>query len=187
MTTTSRPDLDPATWGEPRTRTVEWHDPARALAATQGRSGKEVFAGMISGEIPAPPISALLGMRLVSAADGDAVFACKPDESMYNPIGMVHGGIACTLLDSATGCAVHTTLPDGMAYTSLEIKVSYQRAVHATGGEIFAHGWVTKPGKRVAFAEADLRDADGKLLASASSTLLIMPVSGGGPGPSGWR
>jgi uncharacterized protein (TIGR00369 family) len=176
MTTTSRPELDPATWGEPRSRTVEWHDPARALAATRGRSGREVFEAMIAGEVPGPPITSLLRMRLVSAAEGDAVFACTPDESMYNPIGMVHGGIACTLLDSATGCAVHTTLPEGFAYTSLEIKVSYQRPVHPTGGEIFAHGWVTKPGRRVAFAEADLRDADGKLLASASSTLLVMPV-----------
>lgn len=174
--TTARPEHDPSTWGEPRSRAVEWHDPARALAATRGRSGREVFEGLISGDIPPPPISALLSMRLVSAGDGHAVFACTPDESMYNPIGMVHGGIACTLLDSATGCAVHTTLPDGMAYTSLEIKVSYQRPVHATGGEIFAHGWVTKPGSRVAFAEADLRDAEDRLLASASSTLLVMPV-----------
>jgi uncharacterized protein (TIGR00369 family) len=86
----------------------------------------------------------------------------------------VHGGLVCTLLDSAAGSAVQSTLPAGVSYTSIEIKVNYLRPVHAQSGRLLAHGWVTKPGRRVAFAEADVRDADGKLVATASSTCLVM-------------
>lgn len=97
-----------------------------------------------------------------------------PDESHYNPIGSVHGGFFATVLDSACGCAVHTTLPTGVGYTSLEIKVSFLRPITADTGKVTAHGWVTKRGKGVAFAEADIRDQDGRVLATASSTCLVI-------------
>ncbi|MGV9409802.1 PaaI family thioesterase [Nocardia sp. NPDC003693] len=174
MTITSEPAGAPESWGEARSKTVHWHDPKIALESAPGRTGLEFLTAMAAGEIPGPPISGLLGMRPVSAGPGDVVFVCTPDESMYNPIGMVHGGIACTLLDSVAGCAVHTTLAAGVGYTSIEIKVNYLRPIHSHTGELTAHGWVTKPGKRVAFAEADLRDADGVLLATATSACLII-------------
>ena len=118
-----------------------------------------------------------MGFTLVSVESGEVVFAATPDESVYNPIGMVHGGMACTMLDSAAGCAVHTTLPAGAGYSSIEIKISFLRPIHTHTGEIFAHGRVTKAVKRVAFAEADLRDSAGNVLATASSSLLIITAT----------
>ncbi|MCU1642516.1 MAG: PaaI family thioesterase [Nocardia sp.] len=174
MTITTEPAATSESWGELRSKTVYWHDPKVALEAAPGRTGLEYLTAMANGEIPGAPIGGLLGMRAVSASAGEIVFACTPDESMYNPIGLVHGGVACTLLDSAAGCAVHTTLPANVGYTSIEIKVNYLRPIHAHTGELIVRGWVTKPGRRVAFAEADVRDADGAVLATATSTCLIL-------------
>jgi uncharacterized protein (TIGR00369 family) len=92
----------------------------------------------------------------VSVDDGEAVFRCAPDESTYNPIGMVHGGLLCTLLDSAAGCAVHTRLPAGTGCGTIEIKVSFLRPLHADAGEIEVHGHALRVGRRVAFAAASL-------------------------------
>ena len=93
--------------------------------------------------------------------------------------GLVHGGLVCTLLDSVAGCAVHSTLPAGVGYTSLEIKVSYLRPVRHGGGELTATGRVTKPGRRAAFADGEVRDGDGRLVATASSTCLVFPLRDG--------
>ncbi len=155
---------------ETHSKTVVWHAPQEPPAT----AGLEFLRAMADEQVPGAPISALFGMRLLSAGEGDVVFTCTPDESMYNAIGLVHGGVACTLLDSAAGCAVHSTLAAGVLYTSIEIKVSYLRPIRADAGELRAHGWVTKPGRRVAFAEADLRDADGTVLATATSACLII-------------
>lgn len=172
MTTTEHAARE--SWGEPRSKTVSWYDPMRTLESGQQLSGLEYLTAMAEGQLPPAPISGLFDMRPTSVSYGDVVFTCTPDESTYNPIGVVHGGLACTLLDSAAACAVHTTLPAGVGYTSAEIKVSYLRPIHAQSGELTAHGWVVKPGKRAAFAEADLRDADGKVLATASTTCMIL-------------
>ncbi len=161
-------------WGEPRSKTVSWHDPMRMVDAGREMSGLEYLTAMVEGRIPPAPISQLFGIRPTSVSTGDVVFTCVPDESAYNPIGVVHGGMACTLLDSAAACAVHTTLPAGTGYTSAEIKVNYLRPIHARSGELTAHGWVTKPGRRVAFAEADIRDGNGTVLATASTTCAIL-------------
>jgi uncharacterized protein (TIGR00369 family) len=157
-----------------RSRTVTWHDPLDSAARAAALSGRAAMEAVMSGELPPPPIALLMNFAITEVGDGEVRFTTVPDESVYNPIGMVHGGLVCTLLDSVMGCAVHTTLPAGVGYTSIEIKVSYLRPVHAHSGEIVAHGWVTKPGRRVAFAEGDVRDGDGKLLASGSSSLLIL-------------
>jgi uncharacterized protein (TIGR00369 family) len=109
-------------------------------------------------------------------SDGEVVFRCTPDESAYNPIGTIHGGLVCTLLDSVTGCAVHSTLAAGIGYTSLELKVSYLRPVHAGQGDLLARGRVTKRGRRASFAEGEVTDAAGKTVATASSTLLVFPL-----------
>ena len=136
-------------------------------------TGREFLEAIAAGELPPAPIAETLGFTLTRVGDGEVWFGGTPDESVYNPIGAVHGGLVCTLLDSVCGCAVHSTLPAGTGYTSVEIKVNYLRSVKA-GDELTAHGWVTKPGRRVAFAEGDVRDGQDRLVATASSTLLIM-------------
>jgi uncharacterized protein (TIGR00369 family) len=174
--TTSEPSVAAAGWGAPRSKTVSWHDPALGAATAPSMSGLDYLRAIVDGALPDPPIAHLMGIRMVSVSEGDAVFACTPDESVYNPIGSVHGGLVCTLLDSVAGCAVHSTLPAGVAYASIEIKVNYVRGIHVQPSrpiELTAHGWVTKPGRRVAFAEGDVRDAAGTLFATASSACLI--------------
>jgi uncharacterized protein (TIGR00369 family) len=121
-----------------------------------------------------PPIAETLDFDLVELGDGIAVFAGRPGPKVYNPIGSVHGGYAATLLDSACGCAAHTKLAAGQAYTTLELKVAYHKAMTAQTGLIRAEGKVISFGRRAAFAEARIIDADGRLYASATSTLLIM-------------
>ena len=120
-----------------------------------------------------PGILAALDFEFVEVEAGKAVFAGTPGERAYNPIGTVHGGYAATLLDSACGCAVHSRLTASQAYTTLELKVAYHRAVTKDGGLLRAEGRVLSFGQRVAFAEASLTDARGKLYASATSTLLV--------------
>jgi uncharacterized protein (TIGR00369 family) len=157
-------------------KTINWFDPRPTAALGQQSTGLEFLSKMVSGEIPPPPIGSHFNMSLVSVDVGDAVFEAVPDDSLYNPIGVIHGGFALTLLDSAAGCAVHSTLALGQAYTSLETKVNFLRAVTSDTGPVRAHGWVTKPGRRAAFAEADLRTLDGTLLATAQSTCLVFPT-----------
>lgn len=157
-----------------RSRTIRYQAPGKDKRAIFARSGIEHLQALAAGHVSAPPISSHIGLEIVSVADGDVVMTAVPDESHYNPIGSVHGGFFATVLDSACGCAVHTTLPAGVGYTSLEIKVSFLRPITADTGPVTAHGWVTKRGKGVAFAEADIRDQGGRVLATASSTCLII-------------
>jgi len=107
---------------------------------------------------------------------GLAQFECVPDESAYNPIGVVHGGLVCTLADSVAGCAVHTTLDAGIGYTSIDITVNYLRPVTVDSGTLVAVGRVTKPGRRVALAAAEIHDGAGRLVATASSNCLVFPL-----------
>lgn len=115
-------------------------------------------------------------MGLTSVEHGRVEFTCDPDESAYNPIGVVHGGLVCTLLDSVAGCALHSTLPAGRGYTSIEIKVSYLKAVTTRSGTLSAVGTVVKAGARVGFTEGVVTDASGAVVATASSTLLVFDV-----------
>jgi uncharacterized protein (TIGR00369 family) len=167
-------NIAPASWGTPRSKTVTWHDPLIPARAMREMSGMDHLRAIMAGELPPPPMGVLLGFQVVSVEKGEVSFTCTPDESVYNPIGMVHGGVVCTLLDSVIGCAAQTLLPAGTGYTSVEIKVNYLRPVQASTGEMRAKGWVTKPGRRVVFAEGDVRDSAGNLLATASSTLLVL-------------
>lgn len=159
-----------------RSRTVTWDDPMIGANAARGLTGLEYMLAMKDGIYPPPPITKLMRMDFTSAEVGRVVFTCEPDESMYNPIGVVHGGLVCTLLDSVAGCAVQTTLPAGQGYTSLEIKVNYLRPVTLESGPLTAVGVVTKPGSRAAFVEGTVHDAQGKLVATASSTCLVFPI-----------
>lgn len=121
-----------------------------------------------------PPIGRTLDFALVEADEGRAVFAGNPGLETYNPMGMVHGGYAATLLDSACGIATFTRLQPGQSMTTLELKVAYHRAMTAETGPVRAEGVVLSIGRRVAFVEAKLTDAQGRLLASATSTLLVI-------------
>jgi uncharacterized protein (TIGR00369 family) len=156
-----------------RTKTITWQDPLPAARLGATMSGLEYLTAIAEGRIPAAPIAAHFGMRWERVEHGEVVAVVEPDESMYNPIGMVHGGVAATMLDSVVGCAVHTTLPAGVGYASVELKVSYLRAIHAGRGEIRATGRVVKEGSRIAFAEGEVRDAEGRLLATASGTCVL--------------
>lgn len=120
-----------------------------------------------------PPIGDTLDFDLVEIGHEGAVFEGTPGASTYNPLGSVHGGYAATLLDSACGCAVHARLEAGQAFTTLELKVAYHRPMSDRTGPVRAEGKVVSIGRRVAFAEARLVDKQGKLYASATSTLLV--------------
>ncbi|PRZ42447.1 uncharacterized protein (TIGR00369 family) [Antricoccus suffuscus] len=157
-------------------KTITWQDPFASFEAGSKLSGLEYLRAVVDGTIPAPPIGQLMGFRLTAVEPGRAEFQITPDESVYNPIGVVHGGLVCTLLDSAAGCAVHSTLALGHGYTSIELKVNYLRAVHADGLGLRAIGTVRKNGSRVAFADAVVLNADDKEVATASSTLLVFPL-----------
>jgi uncharacterized protein (TIGR00369 family) len=132
----------------------------------------QLRALMASGRKPG--IMVALDFDFVEVDTGKAVFAGVPDEHVYNPIGTVHGGYTAALLDSACGCAVHSRLTAAQAYTTLELKVAYHRPITKETGRVRAEGLVLSFGRRVAFAEAKLTDAQGKLYASATSTLLVI-------------
>jgi uncharacterized protein (TIGR00369 family) len=156
-----------------QTKTIAWVDPRPQAVRALTMTGLEYLQAMIDGEIPAPPIASHINLEVVSVKTGEAVMAATPDESHYNPIGSVHGGFVATLLDSVCGCAVQTTLPAGTAYTSLDLSVNFLRGLTSETGRVIATGRVTKPGSRAAFVEADIRDAAGRLLATATSTCLV--------------
>jgi uncharacterized protein (TIGR00369 family) len=156
-----------------RTRTFSWEDPRALAEAARGLSGIEFLRKVVSGELPRPPISALMNFGLAELSEGRAVFTVEPAEYHYNPIGVVHGGLAATLLDSAMGCAVHSTLPAGAGYTTLEVKVNFVRALTAETGEVRCVAEVIHVGGRTATAEGKVLDAGGKLYAHATTTCII--------------
>jgi uncharacterized protein (TIGR00369 family) len=159
-------------WGAEQSRTITWHDPAASIEACASLSGLDYLTAMLEGRLPASPIGTLVGIQPVSATTGDVVFRAVADPSFTNPVGLIHGGFLCTLLDAAAASAVHTTLPAGAFYSTIEIKVSFLRPVRA-GDELLAHGWVTKPGSQIAFAEADAKDNAGRTVATATTSCLI--------------
>jgi uncharacterized protein (TIGR00369 family) len=156
-----------------RSRTVVWEDPLIAAGAAPTMSGMDFARALLAGDLPAPPILLLLGFEPVLFEEGRAVFAVTPAEYHYNPIGVVHGGLACTLLDSSMGCAVQTTLPAGTGYTTLELKVNLLRPLTAQTGRVRCEGTVIHVGGRTATAEARIVDAQGKLYAHATTTCMI--------------
>ena len=153
---------------------VTWDDPIAAFAAGKALAGIDYMKEMIAGKIAPPPIMRLMGFRLAQVGEGLAVFECEPGEQHYNPIGVVHGGLAMTLLDSAMGCCVHTRLAAGVGYTTLEAKVNMVRAITAKTGTIRATGKVIHLGGKTATAEGRLEDAAGKLDAHGTTTCIIL-------------
>ena len=138
-------------------------------------TGIEYMRAIVAGAVPPPPIAVTLRFGPVEVDDGRAVFSGEPGEEHYNPIGVVHGGYASTLLDSALGCAVHTTLEAGKAYTTLSLEVKLVRPITRDTGLVRAEAEVVHRGRRQSTAEARLVAADsGKLLAHATTTCLII-------------
>jgi uncharacterized protein (TIGR00369 family) len=155
-----------------RTRVLEWSDPVATAAAGAELAGIDYMRALIAGELPAPPIA--MNMGPIELEEGRVVFAGVPGEEHYNPIGVVHGGYAATILDSVLGCAVHTTLPLGVGYTSLGLEVKYVRPITRDTGRVLCEGEVLYRGRKQATAEARLTSEEsGKLLASGTSTLMI--------------
>jgi uncharacterized protein (TIGR00369 family) len=158
-----------------RSRTVSWEDPAVAAQRGLEMSGLAYIRSIRDGDTPPPPIAVLLGYDLVEADEGLGVFECMPGEHHYNPMNSVHGGLALTMLDSAMGVAVHTTLPEGQFYGTLETKVNLVRAITAQTGLIRAEGKILHRGSTTATSEGSLVAVEsGKLLAHGTSTCLIL-------------
>ena len=143
-------------------------------------SGLDLLKEMIAGRLPGPPIMQTLDFTLTEIEQGRAVFEGTPQMMHYNPLGTVHGGYSATLLDSCMGCAVHSTLPKGVSYTTLEFKVSLIRAITAETGPVRAEGLIITSGRRVATSEGKLTDSKGRLLAHATTTCLLFPIANGG-------
>ena len=147
----------------------------RALAErSREMDGLSFIRALLEGELPPPPIAELLGFRPVEAGPGRAVFELVPGEQHYNPIGSVHGGVAATLLDSAMGCAVHSSLAAGVRYTTLEVKTNFVRPMTVDTGLVRCEGTVIHLGSRVATAEGKVVDSAGKLIAHGTTTCLIL-------------
>jgi uncharacterized protein (TIGR00369 family) len=159
-----------------RSRTYEWGDPSITAAAVGRASGVEFLREVQAGHLPAAPIAETLDFTLDEVDEGRVVFSIMPGEEHYNPIGSVHGGVYATLLDSATGCAVQSTLPPGMGYTSLDLTVKFLKRITADTGRVRAIGTIISRGRQTALAEARLVDEQDRLLAHATSSCMLFPV-----------
>jgi uncharacterized protein (TIGR00369 family) len=157
-----------------RTRSYSWDDPLDTLSRAAGLTGLEALQALARGTLPAAPIARTLGFGSFEVGEGHATFEVEPAEFHYNPIGVVHGGLALALLDSAMGCAVHSTLAAGVAYTTLEVKANFVRPLTVKTGLVRCTGTVVHRGRTVATAEGRIVDAAGKLYAHGTSTLLIV-------------
>ena len=163
----------------PRSRTTTWEDPRIGAQAGAQMAGLEYLRAMIAGNLPPAPLAQTVGFALVEAGEGYAAFEIEPMEFHYNPSGAVHGGVACTLLDSAMGCAVHSTLSAGIGYTTVELKVNLVRAITVDAGPLRAEGRIVHRGSRIATAEGHLRDHAGRLYAHGTTTCIILSRASG--------
>lgn len=158
----------------PRTRSYAWRDAKSVAASARGMSGMDYLTAVMTGALPVAPIMETMGFRLTELGDGRAVFACAPAEYHYNALGGVHGGLAATLIDSATGCAVHTTLPAGTGYVTVNFSVDLVKGIGDGVGTLRCEGRVVRAGGRIAVADAELKGPDGTLYARGTATCLIL-------------
>lgn len=159
-----------------RSRTFTWDDPLARLGELGGRTGLELFQAMEAGELPPPPIMKLMDVEKVTAVFGSVTVTLRPQEFHYNPLGTVHGGVIATLLDTAAACSVHSTLPAGTGYTSMDLTTKFLRPVTVSSGLLTCTGSVLSQGRRTALAQAQLTDEEGRLLAHATSSCLLFPL-----------
>ncbi|MBA4053502.1 MAG: aromatic compound degradation protein PaaI [Marivirga sp.] len=157
-----------------RTRTFKWNDPAKSAVNSRNLSGIAYLTAMQKGVLPLPPLFHALDFQVESVHEGSVTFSFHPQEFHYNPIGSVHGGVISSILDSATGCAVHSILDTGVGYTTLEIKINFLKSVTTKQGLLKATGKIIHSGSRVVVAEAQLIDDKDTIFAHATSTCLIL-------------
>jgi uncharacterized protein (TIGR00369 family) len=146
------------------------------LETIMARGGLEFLTDMVGGKVPQAPMCATLGFRLTEVSRGFAAFEGAPEFRHYNPIGTVHGGFAATLLDSALGCAIFSTMAKGESWTTLELKLNLVRPITRDTGEMRAEGRIIHRGRTVATADGALKDRAGKLYAHASTTCMVFPA-----------
>ena len=158
-----------------RQRTFSWEEPTpfRHRGEGEGKAGLELLQLAVAGHFPPPPMAMLMDIRLTEVVKGRAVFTGTPQEFHYNPLGTVHGGYGATLLDSAMGCAVHSTLDPGDIYTTLELKINFMRALTHDTGLVRGIGTVISATRTTAVAEGRIEDGEGRLYAFATSTCVI--------------
>ena len=157
-----------------RERLVTWEDPLAAAGALRGMSGLEAIRAVRDRRVPPPPIARLMNFTIVEVEEGRVVFEGYPGEEHYNPIGVVHGGFALTLFDSALGCAIHTTLPAGVGYTTTDTQVRFIRGITKDTGPVRCEAHVVHAGRSTAVAEAKLRDGAGRVLGTGTTGCAIM-------------
>jgi uncharacterized protein (TIGR00369 family) len=143
-------------------------------AEVRQMSGREFLQAIVEGQLPAPPIAETMSLSLVEIGDGFAVFEGDPGPHLLNPLGIVHGGWALTLIDSAAGCAAHTLIPAGASYTTIETKANFSRPISKDTGVVRAEGRAVGRGRRIISCEARVIDAKGRLLAHGTSTLMVL-------------
>ena len=158
-----------------RERRYTWEDPAALAATGLQRSGRDYLEAIRTGQLPHPPICATLGFRIADVGDGTSAIELEPGEHHYNPLGTVHGSVIVAALDSAAGNAVHSTLPAGTGYTTVNLATTFLRPVTADSGTLRCTGRVVHAGRRIAVSEARLEDGDARLLAHATATCMILP------------
>ncbi len=158
-------------WGPTRSKTISWYGIEAVQAHQAGLSGIDFIRGIAEGRFPPPPIACVFGFELAEVAHGEIVVRCTPDESMLNPLGLVHGGVLCTVMDTAMGIAVQTTVPAGTGYASIELKVSFLKPLPYDGRPFEVRGKALQVGRRVAFSEAHAYGPNGTLVGHATSSL----------------
>lgn len=157
-----------------RTRVLRWQDPVASATAGFELSGLDYMRAIAAGELPPPPIAVTMRMGPTEVEKGRVVFEGQPGEEHYNPIGTVHGGYAATLLDSVLGCAVQTMLPAGTGYATASLELKYLRPLTRETGRVTAEARIVHAGRTQATAEARLTDGEGRILATGTTTCLIL-------------
>ena len=158
---------------ETRERVIRWEDPLSRLAQARELSGLDALRAVVAGTLPGPPIAILMNMRLVEVGEGRAVFEADPGEEHYNPIGVVHGGFALTLLDSALGCAIHSTLPVGAMYGTIDVHARLLRPITKDTGTVRCEASVVNVSRTLGTSEARITDRAGTLLATGTTACAI--------------
>ena len=157
-----------------RERLITWEDPLASAGALREMSGLDAARALRDGRVPPPPIARLMNFTIVEVEEGRVVFEGYPGEEHYNPIGVVHGGFALALFDSAMGFAVHTTLPKGVAYTTTDVQVRFIRAITKDSGPVRCEATAVHVGRSTAVAEAKLRDGQGRILGTGTTGCAIL-------------
>lgn len=157
-----------------RSRVVEWADPFESARKAMTMSGLEFLQAIARGEIAQPPIASLMNFSGLDAENGRVVFTVVPEEYHFNPVGIVHGGLSATLLDSAMTCSILSTLPQGVGATTLELHINYVRPIGLDSGKLFCTGEVIHAGRTVATAQGRVTDESGKLYAHGTTTCMIL-------------